>query len=214
MELQARVAEIKEILSDIQECINKINCSNVSDKAVQLKKINATINELNKSNIPVPQELTNLKLSLVYEIDKVRESDKAKKELLEYLSAYVSELKESQDDKSNKKTKKVKKAPDRVTLIDLINAEVIPHSIDFFAYYKGNRITSFLTEGGNLEMVLKGKKKTFDSPRLAAIAVTGYSIDAWKFWQLDFEGKPKNLEFYKRKYKKLNFKKKEHVPSE
>lgn len=54
-------------------------------------------------------------------------------------------------------------------------------------------------------MLYKKKKKNYENPRAAAVAITGYQIDAWKFWKLDFEGKPLSLDDYRKKY----FKKKQ-----
>ena len=92
-----------------------------------------------------------------------------------------------------------------MNLVDLINASIIPTNIEFYAYYKNNRFSATLLPDGSLEMIEKKKKKNYENHRAAAIAITGYQIDPWKFWKLDFEGKPLTLDDYRKRY----FKKKQ-----
>jgi len=203
MELITKFNEIKELVSESIDSISKNNDFNITDTTFQLKKINTTINELKKNNISVPDELIKLKLSLSNEIDKIKDGQKLRKELIEYLELSVLKLKELELEKPIRK-EKVKKViiQERVNLSDLINASILVPNIELYAYYKKNRISATLLNNGSLEMTIKKKKKVFENHRAAAIEITGYQIDAWKFWKLDFEGKPLTLDDYRKKYYK------------
>lgn len=206
MDLVINFSEVKVSIRNVIDYISKNKDDNITDASFQIKKINTTINELKKNSIPVPNELTSLKLSLSSKIDKVKDCEKIRKDLIEYLVLCISELNESAPDKPIKK-EKVKKITilERVNLKDLINANILQPNIEFYAYYKSNRFSAILLNDGSLEMLNKKKKKNFENPRAAAVAITGYQIDAWKFWKLDFEGKPLSLDDYRKKY----FKKKQ-----
>ncbi len=188
---------LKEIIANITEASN----TNITDSTFQLKKINSTINELKKNNIAVPDELIKLKLNLSSQIDKVKDSEKIRKELIQCLELSILQLKDTAPDKPVKK-EKIKKITiqERINLVDLINASIIPTNIEFYAYYKNNRFSATLLPDGSLDMIEKKKKKNFENHRAAAIAITGYQIDPWKFWKLDFEGKPLTLDDYRKRY--------------
>ena len=51
---------------------------------------------------------------------------------------------------------------ERVSLVDLINASIIPINTEFYAYYKNNRFSATLLPDGSLEMIEK-KKKTMQT---------------------------------------------------
>jgi hypothetical protein len=203
LEITKKFDEFQELLKELMERIAE-NCSaNVADSTFQLKKINSTINELKKNNIAVPDELIKLKLSLSSQVDRVKDAERIRKELIRCLELNVSELKDSVPEKPVKKEKNKKiTIQERVNLVDLINALIIPSNIEFYAYYKNNRYSATLLPDGSLEMIEKKKKKSYESHRAAAIAITGYQIDPWKFWKLDFEGKPLTLDDYRKKYLK------------
>lgn len=156
---------------------------------------------MKKNNIAVPDELIKLKLNLSSQIDKVKDSEKIRKELIQCLELSILQLKDTAPDKPVKK-EKIKKITiqERINLVDLINASIIPTNIEFYAYYKNNRFSATLLPDGSLDMIEKKKKKNFENHRAAAIAITGYQIDPWKFWKLDFEGKPLTLDDYRKRY--------------
>ena len=201
MEIAKKFDEFREIFKELIASVTEYNNANVTDSTFQLKKINSTINELKKNNIAVPDELIKLKLSLSSQIDKVKDSERIRKELIHCLESNILQLKESAAEKPIKKEKSKKiTIQERVNLIDLINASIIPTNIEFYAYYKNNRFSATLLPDGSLEMIEKKKKKNYENHRAAAIAITGYQIDPWKFWKLDFEGKPLTLNDYRKKY--------------
>jgi len=206
LEIAKNFDEFRRILKDLIENVIDNNNVNIADSTFQMKKISSAINELNKNNIAVPDELIKLKLSLSSQIDKVKDSERIRKDLIQCLELCILQLKESAPDKPIKK-ERIKKITlqERVNLVDLISESIIPTNIEFYAYYKNNRFSATLLPNGSLEMIIKKKKKIFENPRSAAIAITGYQIEAWKFWKLDFEGKPLSLDDYRKKY----FKKKQ-----
>lgn len=208
MDLVIKFDDLKKILQDLIDNISENNNTNIVNVSFQLKKINATINELKKNNISVPDELIKLKLTLSSQIDNVKDVERVRKELIQYLEQNTLRLKELLSEKPIKKEKPKKiTIQERVSLLDLISASILIPNIEFYAYYKNNRVSATLLIDGSLETVIKKKKKVFDNPRSAAIAITGYQIDSWKFWKLDFEGKPLTLDDYRKKY----FKKKQKM---
>lgn len=210
MEITEKFEEFQEILKELITNITENNNSNITDSTFQFKKINSTINELKKNNITVPEELVRLKLSLSNQIDKVKDYERIRKELIQCLESFALQLKESVEEKPIKKEKKKKiTIHERVDLIDLINESILPTNIEFYAYYKQNRFSATLLPDGSLEMAKKQNKKNYKSHRAAAIAITGYTVDSWKFWKLDFEGKALTLDDYRNKY----FKKKQKEKS-
>ena len=203
MEISKKFDELREILKGLTENIIENSNANIADSTFQLKKINSTINELKKNNIAVPEELIKLKLDLSTQVDKVKDSERIRKELIQCLELCVLQLKETILDKPVKKEKNKKIImQERVSLVDLINASIIPITTEFYAYYKNNRFSATLLPDGSLEMIEKKKKKNYENHRVAAIAITGYQIDPWKFWKLDFEGKPLTLDDYRKRYLK------------
>lgn len=206
MEIVIKFDGFQENLKELIANITETNNANITDSTFQLKKINSTINELKKNNIAVPDELIKLKLNLSSQIDKVKDSERIRKERIQCLELSILQLKDTAPEKPVKK-EKIKKITiqERVNLVDLINASIIPTNIDFYAYYKNNRFSATLLPDGSLDMMEKKKKKNYENHRAAAIAITGYQIDPWKFWKLDFEGKPLTLDDYRKKY----FKKKQ-----
>lgn len=201
MEIASKFDEFRAILKDIISAITGYNSTNISDCSIQFKKINSTINELKKHNIAVPDELIKLKLSLSSKIDIVKDSERIRKELIKCLELSITQLKEAAPEKPTKKTRTKKTTKqERVSLVDLMDAGIIPKNVEFYAYYKNNRFSATLLADGSLEMIERGRKKTFENHRAAAIAITGYQIDPWKFWKLDFEGKPLTLDDYRKQY--------------
>lgn len=206
MDINTKFEEIKEKMSKLINSIIDNDNIGVSDSVFQVKKIESTINELKKNNIAVPSELIKLKLSLSSQVDEAKESEKIRKELIRILELSIEQLKKPVATKNTNK-EKIKKITinERVNLVDLINAGIIPPNTEVYAYYKNSRFSATLLADGTIEMVVKRKKKVFDSQRSAALAITGYQVDSWKFWRLDFEGKPLILDDYRHKY----FKKKQ-----
>lgn len=206
MDILLKFNEVRDLLEGLIRSIYENDDTDIPSISFQMKKINTTINELKKNNISVPEELIRLKLSLASQIDKVKDIERVRKELIQFLEQSILQLKELAKEKpaKNEKVKRIT-IQERVNLIDLINASILPLNIEMYAYYKNNRYSATLISDGSLEMVIKRKKKSFKNPRSAAIAITGYQIDPWKFWKLDFEGKPLTLDDYRKKY----FKKKQ-----
>ncbi|RAM58196.1 hypothetical protein DS66_04025 [Mesotoga sp. SC_3PWM13N19] len=201
MEIANKFDKLRAMLKDIIGDIIEHNSTNISDCSIQFRKINSTINELKKHNIAVPDELIELKLSLSSKIDIVKDAERIRKELIKCLELSITQLKEAAPEKPIRK-RRAKKATkqERVSLVDLMDTGIIPKNVEFYAYYKNNRISATLLADGSLEMIEKGRKKTFKNHRAAAIAITGYQVDPWKFWKLDFEGKPLTLDDYRKQY--------------
>lgn len=175
MEISKKFDEFRELLKGLIDNITENNNANIADSTFQLKKINSTINELKKNNIAVPDELIKLKLNLSSQVDKVKDSERIRKELIQCLELSVLQLKETVSEKPVKKEKNKKiTIQERVNLVDLINASIIPTNIEFYAYYKNNRFSATLLPDGSLEMIEKKKKKNYENHRAAAIAITGY----------------------------------------
>ena len=202
----SKLDEIEELIKSLIDTICENTDTDITSVTFQIKKINATINELKKNSISVPEELIKLKLSLSDKIDKIKDTERVRVELIKFLDLSTLRLKELVLVKPIKKEKAKKTIiHERVNLIDLINASILPTNVEFYAYYKSSRFSAILTSDGTLEMTVKKKKKVFENPRSAAVAITGYQIEPWKFWKLDFEGKPLTLDDYRNKY----FKKKQ-----
>ena len=137
MEIVIKFDGFQENLKELIANITETNNANITDSTFQLKKINSTINELKKNNIAVPDELIKLKLNLSSQIDKVKDSERIRKERIQCLELSILQLKDTAPEKPVKK-EKIKKITiqERVNLVDLINASIIPTNIDFYAITK------------------------------------------------------------------------------
>lgn len=215
LDIAQKFVELKDVLKDLIAGITENNDVSITSLTFQLKKINSTINELKKNSIAVPDQLITLKLSLSSQIDKIKDSEKMRKELIQCLELNALQLKEIAPEKPVRK-EKIKKitVQERVELIDLINASVVPANVEFYAYYKNTRLSATLLPNGSLEMMDKKKKKIYQNHRAAATAITGYKVDPWNFWKLDFEGKPLTLDDYRSRYFKKKQKEENKDPKE
>ena len=109
MEISKKFDEFRELLKGLIDNITENNNANIADSTFQLKKINSTINELKKNNIAVPDELIKLKLNLSSQVDKVKDSERIRKELIQCLELSVLQLKETVSEKPVKKEKNKKR---------------------------------------------------------------------------------------------------------
>ena len=76
-----------------------------------------------------------------------------------------------------------------------VKGVTFPEGTEFLTQYKGQKISGRV-EGGAL--VIDGKR--YDSPSAAAMSVTGFNVNGWRFWTCKRPGDPSfaSMEAYRK----------------
>lgn len=187
-ELQDHIAQLKsEVTHFIQKSKSHMEKSVLAEKNTQLKSIEKTIQQMQKNQTPVPDELRTLKIRLVTEIAAIKDLRKDVTEMHKILSEFLEVTPKNKMASKNKPINQnavKKKQATQLTVLDLINAGVITAPFQLFRNYKGQQFKAVVGSDGIISIVLDGKKREFNSPSAAAVAATGKSQNGWSWWSV------------------------------
>lgn len=163
----------------------------------QLISVDKSIKNLQKNNITTPEELRKFKLKLVNELELFKEAEEIKTELHKMFSSFIIQT------KTNNKQKKGKKSVSnlKITLYDLIKSGIIKTPLEIEKNYKSKIYKGIVKNDGTIELVIDGQKQIFDSPSMAANAITQSSINGWIWWQVKIDNKIEPLNYYRKRIK-------------
>ena len=206
-----RIKLLEEEISEILSVLLSYDNNECFEKHKQLIAVEKSISELKKSKTPIPDEMRHLKLKLVVEAGDYDKYQKAKINLKNILTKSVSSLvddhKETQAKKKVPKRKRKKKHKNnlgfRVTLIELINYEILQPNTTFYSILKGKRYDCILLESGELQAKRDGKVLKFDNPSAMAKELTQMNQNGWTFWNVKLQNRDKPLDFFRKEYLKL-----------
>lgn len=174
------------------------------EKQAQLKSVEKSINQLQKGNTPIPDELRELKFRLLNELELYKEAETARAEIqkiIQPLVAKTNTLKRSAQKVPEKPIIKKEKKEPRITLQNLIENKIIEPGTRLFKTYKGVEHNAIITHNGSIKMKLDGKELFFISPSAAAVAASKNAQNGWTWWNVDGQSKERTLDYYRQKYK-------------
>ena len=174
------------------------------EKQSQLKSVERSIVELQKTNTTIPNELRELKFKLVHEVDLFKEGKALQRELSNMLSPFFTKPKITKTKATLIKTSEVtspsRKKSYRVTIADLVKSGLIIPGTEIQNKYKGKWYKAVIRQDGIIQMNLNGKLELFSSPSGAAVAASGKSQDGWIWWSLTGSHHAETLDYYRKKY--------------
>lgn len=202
---QDHIAQLKALLQNFQQEIAPYwDKESHKEKKAQLQSIEKTITNLQKNNTTVPDELRELKFKLLKELDLFKDADEVKLELQGLFAPFQVKPKPKKKAASTKKGKvsEIKKnTGSRITLKDLIYAQVLPVPLQLSKKYKGKQFKASITSDGQIEITINDGLQTFDSPSAAAVAVSNKSQNGWTWWNIEGQPKDRTLDYYRQKIK-------------
>ena len=200
---QDHIADLKALLQNLQQEIAPYwDKESRKEKKAQLQSIERTITNLKKNNTTVPDELRELKFKLLKELDLFKDADAVKMELQELFAPFhvmprpnrkaaSKKRRETSDNHENKLS--------RISLKDLLAAQVLPVPLQLYKKYKGELFEASITSVGQIEVTINNSLHTFDSPSAAAVAVSNKSQNGWTWWNIENHGQEITLDFYRHK---------------
>lgn len=176
------------------------------EKLAQLKSVEKSINQLQKGNTPIPDELRELKFRLLNDLELFKQAETARTEIQRVIQPFI--------EKSNTLKRVVKKRPEkpsiekkekkelRITLKNLIENKIIEPGTRLNRTYKGVEYKAVINNDGSIKIKLDDKYISFISPSAAAVAVSKKSQNGWTWWNVDGQSKERNLDYYRQKIKR------------
>lgn len=200
------IAQLDELLKTLKEQLLPYwSPEHKKEKLAQLKSVEKSINQLQKGNTPIPDELRDLKFRLLSELDLFREAELIKAEVLRLMEPFNPKLKAIPNKKRvevSPKQPKSTQGESRITLAQLIESGLLPAPLKIFRKFKGEEFLATINNKGQIEMVINHRTEFFTSPSSAAMAATGKPKNGWTWWFTDFEGEVRELDFYRNKHVK------------
>jgi hypothetical protein len=89
-----------------------------------------------------------------------------------------------------------------ITLLNLIEAEILAPGIKLFSLGNGN-VSGILNSDGGISLSIDMQEKVFHSPSGAARAIEKRSINGWIYWGAYESNEIKPLTFYRDRYIKI-----------
>ena len=94
--LKQHIAELKKLLRLLEDDLSLyVDRAVLKEKQLQLQSIEQNINNLKKKEIPIPEQLRKLKLSLLAEIDDWRIAQSINSEAIKLCKAFITKNKET-----------------------------------------------------------------------------------------------------------------------
>ncbi|MBD3339593.1 MAG: hypothetical protein GF353_10815 [Candidatus Lokiarchaeota archaeon] len=204
-DINEQIKQLELLLQNISKELKSLQpTETLVEKQNQLHAIENTIQKLTKDNVPIPNDLRELKLKLVYEIEQLPDIEEAKKRLAlvfkDYQEIFQPAAVKKRTLKRRKRRKRRKKLGRRIEVIDLLKAEIIPKDTVIFRTYKGIRYEAQIDRNGKIVTTFNGRVQMFDSPSAAAVTLTNLSQNGWKWWFVSIDGKKRELDYYRKEY--------------
>jgi hypothetical protein len=205
-ELKEKGNQLTTLLKEVKILIDKLNVEQVDPSSQkQLKGISRMISSFERRGVPVPEELRNLKATLVNKVGEYEEINKIINEI--YLN-----VNETLPVKTNNKERRKKRIstinPDRkissVKLINLIESGYIEPNTRIFRKHRNGIYEGIILENGQVSILLNGVKKIFDSLSTAAVAYKNRPINGWYFWSILKNNKEVKLRFIREEFYNKN----------
>ncbi len=204
-ELKQTYNNLKLQLQDVTEQLHDpATWLEIQEKERQLQAIEKTVQQMKKSGINIPTEMTEVKLRLVKELEHGQELHQLRSNIVELLISTLEDLgydlpKEEHDVK--KKHKKTTSKSRRISLEHLFKAGLLHDGMSLHHYGRDGNYEGVIKDG---KLVIKNGHTVleFDSPSAAAIEVTGGSRNGWTFWCLNYHNKIVFLDTIRKAYKK------------
>jgi len=182
-EMKQRAEELTDQLLELAGAVDDLLSGPETDaKREQLKVICASIRQLEKKAVPIPDDLRRIKTDLTGALAVVDEAEKIRtllgKKLLDVLDLLAIDARANSGSRSTSRK--------RVTLGDLVEAGVLRSGMRIVHQAKrsGHTHHGYIRSPGMVEITVEGKKQRFDTPSRAGEALTGHSTDGWTFWSV------------------------------
>ncbi len=205
--LQDHITRLKTDLTEfIQEAKPYLDKKLYEEKNVQLHSIERTINQMQKSNTAVPDELRNLKIRLISELATIRDLQKEVVEMQKMFHALIpskEKLVKNPKKAASKIVRKQIKEHSLVTISGIIKAGIIEAPFTLVKKYKDEVFRSVVSKEGVIELLLNGEKQYFNSPSSAAVAATEKAQNGWTWWFVEKDSENIILDSYRKKLKQL-----------
>ncbi len=199
------IAQLDELLKALKDQLLPYwKPAHKKEKLAQLKSVEKSINQLQKGNTPIPDELRDLKFRLLNKLELFKQAETARAEIqrvIQPLIAKTDRLKRSVKKGPEQPNKKKEKKEPRITLQNLVENGLIERGTRLSKTYKGIQHNAVITHDGSIKMKLDGKETSFISPSAAAVAASGKAQNGWTWWGIDGQLKGKNLDHYRQKAK-------------
>lgn len=202
-ELKNKISNTFKMLNEVLDSIKHLDdVENESEIREQLKGVAKTVSDLESKRITVPNELRNLKASLVNKLSESEEINKIVRDFYIELKNIVGFNPEPKTPTISKNTTQRKRNTTltSIQLKDLIDDGILKPNIKIV--HRGRYATYYatVTTGGQVLVNINGSNKFFDSPSGAAENITGGNINGWDWWSVISDGRETRLAKYREKY--------------
>jgi hypothetical protein len=183
-----KLKQLQKLLDDIiNENIDYTTQLHIEQKEVQLSEITKTIANLQRQNIPIPNEIIEVKLNLVNELDTLGDKQFIN-ELVEILQQALSSiyLKESKSKHIHvSKTYYLKKKNIAVDkrILGLVKENQSLFPMDIFCHYKAEQYSAIINTDGTFSTVINGETFVLNSLNQLTVLVLGTQKNGWIFWK-------------------------------
>ena len=202
---QEHITNLREQLLQLQsELIPYTDAWQHKEKKAQLLSIEKSIHQLQKTSTSIPAELRTLKLQLLAELDLFKEAAAIKAEVEALLVAFVGKPTASKPASRQQKqnaNNRAKTHAARITMKNLVDAGILPPHTILVKQHKRETIRATISSDGIILLNINGASQQFDSPSMAAGAVTGTSINGWTWWNIEGQPSSITLDHYRQQYK-------------
>ncbi len=180
-EMKRRAEQLSDQLLELASAVDDLLRAPETDaKREQLRAICSSIRQLEKRDVPVPDDLRRIKTDLTGALATVDTALEVKtllrKQLVDVLEMLGTPVGGNTIPRSGDRK--------RVTLADLMQANLLQDGIRIVHRAKrtGQAHHGYIRSPGLIELTVEGSKQKFDTPSAAGRAVNDTSTDGWVFW--------------------------------
>ena len=182
-EMKQRAEELTDEVLELAGAIDDLLSSpDTEAKREQLRAICASIRQLEKKDVPVPDDLRRIKTDLTASLSVVDEAQ----EIKELLGKKLLDVLDLLSIRTNSNGRQRRGNRKRIALSDLIQAGVLCDGMRIIHRAKRSRQThhGYIRSPGVIEITVEGTKRRFDTPSAAGAAITNASTDGWVYWSV------------------------------